>query len=83
MVRLNHFFTFLLLVALLVSACQPILVPAAASNADSTPVAQRLQAAYSDGDVAGLTDILAPDAVVHLPPLPDIVGIDAYRAAIA
>ncbi len=33
--------------------------------------------------VAGLTAIMAPDAVVHLPPLPDITGIDAYRAAIA
>lgn len=83
MVRLPRFFTLLLLLALLVSACQPISVPATANSADGTPVAQRLQAAYSAGDMAGLTDILAPDAVVHMPPIPDIVGIDAYRAAIA
>lgn len=83
MVRSSRLLTILLLVALLLSACQPIIVPATATNADSTPVAQRLQAAYSVGDMTGLTDILAPDVVVHMPPLPDITGIDAYRAAIA
>lgn len=82
MIRSSRLLTILLLAVLLLSACQPIIVPAA-SNADSTPIAQRLQVAYSAGDVAGLTDILAPEAVVHLPPIPDIVGIDAYRAAIA
>lgn len=82
MLRSNHLLTIFVLLALLVSACQPIIVPAA-SNADSAPIAQRLQAAYSAGDMAGLTDILAPDAIVHMPPLPDIIGIDAYRAAIA
>jgi len=83
MLRSNRLLTILLLVSLLLSACQPIIVPAAATNADSVLVAPRLQAAYSAGDMAGLTDILAPDAVVHLPPLPDLTGIDAYRAAIA
>jgi len=82
MVRSHRLITIWLLIALLLSACQPIIVPAA-SNADSAPVAARLQAAYSAGDVAGLTAIMASDAVVHLPPLPDLTGIDAYRAAIA
>ena len=82
MLHTNRLFAIVLIVALLLSACQPIIMPAT-SNADSTPVVQRLQAAYSTGDVAGLTDILAPAVIVHLPPLPDIVGIDAYRAAIA
>lgn len=83
MVRSPRLVTIWLLIALLLSACQPIVVPSATSNVDSAPVASRLQAAYSAGDVAGLTAIMAPDAVVHLPPLPDITGIDAYRAAIA
>ncbi len=83
MLRSNYFLTILVLVALVFSACQPIIVPATANHADSAPIAQRLQAAYSAGDMTGLTDILAPDVVVHMPPIPDIVGIDAYRAAIA
>ena len=83
MLQTNRLLLIVLTLLLLLSACQPITVPTAASSADSAPIAQRLQAAYSAGDVAGLTEIMAPDAVIHLPPLPDITGIDAYRAAIA
>lgn len=83
MMRLPRFFTMLLRLALLVSACQPLIVPSATSNTASAPVVQRLQAAYSAGDVASLTAIMTPDVVVHMPPIPDRVGNDAYRAAIA
>lgn len=83
MLRSSRLLSILLLLVLLVNACQPITMPMSVSDADGTQVAHTLQAAYSAGDVAGLTAIMAPDAVDHMPPLPDITGIDAYRAAIA
>ena len=83
MLRSNRLFTLLALVALILSACQPITRTPAVRTTDSTQVARILQGAYSAGDVASLTEILVSDVVVHMPPGPDIVGIDAYRAAIA
>ncbi len=83
MLHINRPLTLLLLVALLLSACQPITRTPAASTTDSVQVARFLQGAYNSGAVASLSEILAPDVVVHMPPIPDINGIDAYRAAIA
>ena len=83
MIRAHRFLTILVLVALLLSACQPITRTPAASTTDSAQVARLLQGAYNSGAVASLSEILAPDVVVHMPPIPDINGIDAYRAAIA
>lgn len=83
MLQKNRLLPIVLTLMLLLSACQPLIVPAATSNADSAPIVQRLQTAFSAGDVAGLTEIMASDVVVHMPPLPDLTGIDAYRAAIA
>ncbi len=83
MIRAHRFLTILVLVALLISACQPITRTPAVNTTDSAQVARLLQGAYNSGAVASLSEILAPDVVVHMPPIPDINGIDAYRAAIA
>lgn len=82
MVRMIRLFTVVLLAALLISACQPI-QPAAKLPPRLPPAAAVTTAfttAWSEGKVEALDAIAAPTFLVHDPPGPDIVGLDAYKA---
>ena len=48
-------------------------------NAAVEDVAAAFEAAWNEGDVDALDAIAAPDLVVHDPPGPDLVGLDAYK----
>ena len=81
MVRLIRLFTLVLLVALLVSACQPI--QPAAKLPPRLPTAEAVTSAFSvawsEGKLEVLDAVVAPNFLVHDPPGPDIVGLDAYK----
>jgi CubicO group peptidase (beta-lactamase class C family)/predicted ester cyclase/esterase/lipase len=93
MVRINRLFTILALVALILGACQPIVVAPSSEGATTqsaqtdtalvTKVAGAFEAAFSDGQVDALDEVLAPAVVIHILQRPDLAGSDAYKEYVA
>jgi len=42
-----------------------------------------LEAAYSQGNLAGLEELYTAEAAFHRPPFPDIEGLEAFKAYVA
>ncbi len=82
MFRINRMLTILLLVALILSGCQPIQSPMPSAQTDTvlvTKIAGAFEAAFKDGQVDALDEVLAPAVVIHILQRPDLIGSDAYK----
>jgi predicted ester cyclase len=53
------------------------------SEERKSAIRNALDQALNEGNVDSLDELYAKDYVMHQPPLPDIVGLDAYKEAIA
>lgn len=70
-------FVFTLLV---VVGAWPVAVQAETPTLEE--IAAAFEAVWNEGDVDALDAIATPNIVVHDPPDPDIVGLDAYKSAV-